>query len=138
MSHDLATRLGALDSGDQLDAALSLPDFLRDALWRVGSANLEPLDATGLIVCGMGGSAIGGDLAAAALGVPALQAARRRPRLRRPLVDATRPRDPLLQLLGQHRGDDRLLRRRRGGRSAADRRHDRRGGRRPPAATASP
>ena len=68
MSNDLATRLGALDSGDQLDAALSLPDFLRDALWRVGSANLEPLDATGLIVCGMGGSAIGGDLAAAALG----------------------------------------------------------------------
>lgn len=67
MSNDLATRLGALDSGDQLDAALSLPDFLRDALWRVGSANLEPLDATGLIVCGMGGSAIGGDLAVAAL-----------------------------------------------------------------------
>ncbi len=68
MSDDLATRIGAIDSGDQLDAALSLPDYLRDALWRVGSANLAPIEATGLIVCGMGGSAIGGDLAAAALG----------------------------------------------------------------------
>jgi glucose/mannose-6-phosphate isomerase len=65
---ELADRLADLDSGDQLDAALSLPDFLRDALWRVGSAAIDPIDATGLIVCGMGGSAIGGDLAAAALG----------------------------------------------------------------------
>jgi glucose/mannose-6-phosphate isomerase len=65
---DLATRLEGLDSGDQLDAALSLPDHLRDALWRVGSAKLEPMDSTGLLVCGMGGSAIGGDLAKAALG----------------------------------------------------------------------
>lgn len=65
---DLADRLADLDSGDQLGAALALPDFLRDALWRVGSAAIDPIDATGLIVCGMGGSAIGGDLAAAALG----------------------------------------------------------------------
>lgn len=68
MSTDLAERIGALDSGDQLDAALSLPDYLRDALWRVAAAKLEPLETTGLVVCGMGGSAIGGDLAAAALG----------------------------------------------------------------------
>jgi glucose/mannose-6-phosphate isomerase len=47
---------------------LAIPDHLRDALWRVESARLEPADAAGLIVCGMGGSAIGGDLAAAALG----------------------------------------------------------------------
>jgi glucose/mannose-6-phosphate isomerase len=65
---DLAERLDAIDSGDQLDAALSLPDFLRDALWRVESAAIEPFEATGLLICGMGGSAIGGDLAAAALG----------------------------------------------------------------------
>lgn len=64
----LAERLGPLDSGDQLDAALALPDYLRDALWRVDSAKLEEGDATGLLVCGMGGSAIGGDLAIAALG----------------------------------------------------------------------
>jgi len=68
MSADLASRLGAIDSGSQLDAALSLPDFLRDAIWRAGSAGIEPIEASGLIVCGMGGSAIGGDLAAAALG----------------------------------------------------------------------
>jgi glucose/mannose-6-phosphate isomerase len=51
-----------------LDAILAIPDHLRDALWRVESARLEPAGAAGLIVCGMGGSAVGGDLAAAALG----------------------------------------------------------------------
>lgn len=51
-----------------LDDVLAIPDHLRDALWRVESARLEPGDAAGLIVCGMGGSAIGGDLAAAVLG----------------------------------------------------------------------
>jgi glucose/mannose-6-phosphate isomerase len=51
-----------------LDDILAIPDHLRDALWRVESARLESGDAAGLIVCGMGGSAIGGDLAAAALG----------------------------------------------------------------------
>jgi glucose/mannose-6-phosphate isomerase len=50
-----------------LDDVLAIPDHLSDALWRVDSARLEPADAAGLIVCGMGGSAIGGDLAAAAL-----------------------------------------------------------------------
>ena len=65
---DLAERLGKIDSGDQLAATLALPDHLRDALWRVGSAKVEPMEATGLVICGMGGSAIGADLAAAALG----------------------------------------------------------------------
>lgn len=51
-----------------LDDILAIPDHLRDALWRVESARLEPSEAAGLMVCGMGGSAIGGDLAAAALG----------------------------------------------------------------------
>jgi glucose/mannose-6-phosphate isomerase len=51
-----------------LDDVLAIPDHLRDALWRVESARLESGDAAGLIVCGMGGSAIGGDLAASALG----------------------------------------------------------------------
>ena len=51
-----------------LDDILAIPDHLRDALWRVESARLEASDAVGLMVCGMGGSAIGGDLAAAALG----------------------------------------------------------------------
>lgn len=53
---------------DLLDDVLGLPDQLRDALWRVETARLEAADSAGLMVCGMGGSAIGGDLAAAALG----------------------------------------------------------------------
>src|SRR5689334_4783988 len=51
-----------------MDDTLGLPDQLRDALWRIESARLEEIDAAGLMVCGMGGSAIGGDLAAAAIG----------------------------------------------------------------------
>jgi len=51
-----------------LDDVLAIPDHLRDALWRVESARLERSESAGLLVCGMGGSAIGGDLAAAALG----------------------------------------------------------------------
>lgn len=51
-----------------IDDVLALPDQLRDALWRIESARLEPGEAAGVMVCGMGGSAIGGDLAAAALG----------------------------------------------------------------------
>jgi glucose/mannose-6-phosphate isomerase len=51
-----------------LDEILAIPEHLRDALWRVESARLQPGESAGLIVCGMGGSAIGGDLAAAAFG----------------------------------------------------------------------
>jgi glucose/mannose-6-phosphate isomerase len=58
----------AVDASGQLDDVLALPEHLRDALWRVESANLEPVEARGLIVCGMGGSAIGGVLARAAMG----------------------------------------------------------------------
>jgi len=58
----------SIDSGNQLDAVLALPDHLRDALWRVDSAGLQSWESSGLLVCGVGGSAIGGDLAVAALG----------------------------------------------------------------------
>jgi glucose/mannose-6-phosphate isomerase len=51
-----------------LDDVLAIPDHLRDALFRVESARLPSTESAGLFVCGMGGSAIGGDLAAAALG----------------------------------------------------------------------
>ena len=57
------------DRSSELDDVLALPDHLSDALWRVESARIEPFDAPGgLVVCGMGGSAIGGDLAAVAFG----------------------------------------------------------------------
>jgi glucose/mannose-6-phosphate isomerase len=51
-----------------LDAVQDMPDHLRDALWRIESARLGSMEASAAIVCGMGGSAIGGELAAAALG----------------------------------------------------------------------
>jgi glucose/mannose-6-phosphate isomerase len=57
-----------LDSQNQLDDVLALPEHLTDALFRVESARIGELRSSGLVVCGMGGSAIGGDLARAALG----------------------------------------------------------------------
>ena len=71
--------VAAVDSTSQASEILDLPVHLRDALWRVDSANLQPLDATrGLVVAGMGGSAVGGLLALGAIG----------DRLRRPMVPA--------------------------------------------------
>ncbi len=59
----------AVDEAGQLGDILALPDQLRDALWRVESASLKQKDApAGLVVAGMGGSAVGGALARAALG----------------------------------------------------------------------
>ena len=99
-----------------LDHVLAIPEHLRDALWRVESARIAPADSEGLLVCGMGGSAIGGDLAAAVLG----------DRLERPLETVRDYAPPswagagvdraLLELLGRDRGDDLLLRGRRGAR----------------------
>jgi len=61
--------IGAIDLSNQLDDVLDLPHHLRDALWRVESAGLTRVDSSdGLVVAGMGGSAIGGALASAALG----------------------------------------------------------------------
>jgi glucose/mannose-6-phosphate isomerase len=50
-----------------LDAVRAMPDHLRDALWRIESARATTMEAPAAFVCGMGGSAIGGDLAVAAL-----------------------------------------------------------------------
>ncbi len=61
--------IAALDPTGQLDDILDLPEHLRDALWRVESAQVAPRDSPGgLVVAGMGGSAIGGALAVAVLG----------------------------------------------------------------------
>ena len=52
-----------------LGDVLAQPLQLGDALWRAQSAGMRRATGpAGLVVCGMGGSAIGGDLAAAALG----------------------------------------------------------------------
>jgi glucose/mannose-6-phosphate isomerase len=59
----------ATDPQNMLDDVLAQPLQLGDALWRAQSAGLGKRDRPGgLVVCGMGGSAIGGDLAIAALG----------------------------------------------------------------------
>ena len=61
--------IARVDPSGQLGDVLALPEHLRDALWRVESAIMEDSDASsGLVVAGMGGSAIGGALARAALG----------------------------------------------------------------------
>jgi glucose/mannose-6-phosphate isomerase len=61
--------IAAIDVAGQLNDILGMPDQLRDAMWRVESANLEPHESpAGLIVAGMGGSGIGGALSRAVLG----------------------------------------------------------------------
>jgi glucose/mannose-6-phosphate isomerase len=61
--------IAQIDPSDQLGDVLALPEHLRDALWRVESAIMQDWDTTaGLVVAGMGGSAIGGALARAAMG----------------------------------------------------------------------
>lgn len=71
--------VAGFDSTSQFAEVLDLPIHLRDALWRVESAGLPPIDAPGgLVVAGMGGSGAGGLLALGAL----------RDRLVRPLIVA--------------------------------------------------
>ena len=65
--------IASVDVSMQIDDVLAMPSQLEDALWRVESARVEgafgqPQSEGGLLVCGMGGSAVGGDLAHAALG----------------------------------------------------------------------
>jgi glucose/mannose-6-phosphate isomerase len=64
-----AETIEAADPGGMLGDVLAQPLQLGDALWRTQSAGIRPRDLPGgMVVCGMGGSAIGGDLANAALG----------------------------------------------------------------------
>lgn len=63
--------IAAVDSAGLIADILSIPDHITDAMWRAESAFLEPGTANALVVCGMGGSAIGADLAAAIIGASA-------------------------------------------------------------------
>jgi glucose/mannose-6-phosphate isomerase len=64
-----ADTIAAVDPSGMLGDVLAQPLQLGDALWRTQSAGIRPRDMpAGIVVCGMGGSAIGGDLAQAALG----------------------------------------------------------------------
>ncbi|CAB4878391.1 unannotated protein [freshwater metagenome] len=61
--------LATLDPSGQTADVLGLPDHLRDAVWKAESADIPGWDSPGgLIVAGMGGSAIGGRIARAILG----------------------------------------------------------------------
>jgi glucose/mannose-6-phosphate isomerase len=61
--------IAAIDAADELTDVLAIPEHMRDAVWKVQSADLGQWDSPGgLVVAGMGGSAIGGRLARAALG----------------------------------------------------------------------
>lgn len=51
-----------------LDDVLDIPNHIRDALWRVDSAQLKSRHSSGFVVCGMGGSAIGAELARGMIG----------------------------------------------------------------------
>jgi glucose/mannose-6-phosphate isomerase len=65
---DLAA-VQAVDGDAMLDDVLNQAHQLEDALWRVESAGIAPHETRGgLVVCGMGGSAIGADLARGAIG----------------------------------------------------------------------
>ncbi len=69
----------AVDSTSQFAEALGIGSHLLDALWRVESANMAPIEApVGYVVAGMGGSGVGGLLALGGLGN----------RLRRPMAVA--------------------------------------------------
>ena len=130
-----AEAVAAVDSTGQAAEILDLPTHLRDALWRVDSAAIAPIDAPGgVLVAGMGGSAVGGRLAQAALGA----------RLTRPFTVADGYTLPSwvgpqhLVLCASYSGgtEETLvrLRRRARARGVAARRHDRRraGRARPP------
>ena len=61
--------IAAVDAQDMLGDVLAQPQQIGDALWRTEAAGLpRRYMPGGLVVCGMGGSAIGGDLARAAIG----------------------------------------------------------------------
>lgn len=74
MSADRLTReaIAPVDPQDMLGDVLAQPHQVGDALWRSDAAGVERRYMPGgLAVCGMGGSAIGGDLARAAIGARA-------------------------------------------------------------------
>jgi glucose/mannose-6-phosphate isomerase len=60
-----------------IEDVLAQPHQIGDALWRVEAAGIAPRELSGgLVICGMGGSAVGGDLAAAAIGRRATRSVR--------------------------------------------------------------
>lgn len=68
-SNALATEsVSAVDKSALVGDIVTMADHIDDALFKAESAMIEPAQARSLVVCGMGGSAIGADLAVAAIG----------------------------------------------------------------------
>src|SRR3954463_16116833 len=64
--------IARIDVSDQLTDILAIPEHLRDGLWKGEAGGPGSWDSPGgIIVAGMGGSAIGGELARAILGAHA-------------------------------------------------------------------
>ncbi len=117
-----AARIAELDRGDMLGAIAGLPRQLAEgyAVARAGlrgvfgeagaAAPAPPARPAGLVVCGMGGSAIGADLVLACL-PDAARPGRRGTRLRAARLGRPRHAGRRHQLLGRHRGDARVRRR---------------------------
>jgi glucose/mannose-6-phosphate isomerase len=64
--------VAAADPSGMLGDVLAQPQQYEDALWRTESAGIKKRGfSRGLVICGMGGSAIGADLAIAAIGLRA-------------------------------------------------------------------
>src|SRR5947209_11537456 len=64
--------IAAVDTRGMLGDVLAQPHQYEDAIWRTDSAGIEPGQfARGVLICGMGGSAFGADLAAPAAGTRA-------------------------------------------------------------------
>src|SRR3954467_12051686 len=64
--------IAATDTSGMLADVMAQPQQYEDALWRTESAGIKKREyARGLVICGMGGSGIGADLAAAAIGLRA-------------------------------------------------------------------
>ena len=120
--------VAAVDSTDQIDEITDLPDppARRAVARRLGRRSRRRDTPGGIIVAGMGGSAVGGRLAAGALGSRAAPPADRARRLRAAGLGRAGDARAVLELLGDDRGDARRLRRRRRARRAADRGDDRR------------
>src|SRR3954452_20457592 len=72
MSSLTTDAIAAADPSGMLGDVLAQPHQYEDALWRTDSADIKRGEfARGVVFCGMGGSAIGADLAAAAIGLRA-------------------------------------------------------------------
>jgi len=64
--------IAAQDPAGMVGDVLAQPHQYEDALWRTESAGIKRREfSRGVVICGMGGSAIGADLAAAAIGLRA-------------------------------------------------------------------